>query len=171
MVQLSATNCRRVAILWVSLVNFSTITLCIASQRVFIVVSVYFVIDSVRKLVVTPSYNSVRLEKLRKTTANLRIAGDGVGIDDGVSWTKILEHCCYTNLLANNSKPNEGFIEWFIKTVERYSLNVLHFNLLRESFHVFFSVAHTTSFAKQNFIGHKWFRNERGVKEKVYPLV
>jgi hypothetical protein len=30
--------------------------LCVASQRVFIVVSVYFVIDSVWKLLDTPSY-------------------------------------------------------------------------------------------------------------------
>jgi hypothetical protein len=36
-------------------VNFVSITLCVASQRVFIVV-VYFVIDSVRKLLDTPSY-------------------------------------------------------------------------------------------------------------------
>jgi hypothetical protein len=35
--------------------EFCTITLCVASQRVFIVV-VYFVIDSVRKLLDTPSY-------------------------------------------------------------------------------------------------------------------
>jgi hypothetical protein len=33
-------------------VSFAAITLCVASQRVFIVVSVYFVIDSVRKLLV-----------------------------------------------------------------------------------------------------------------------
>jgi hypothetical protein len=39
-------------------VSFDAITLCVASQRVFIVVSVYFVIDSVRKLLVTPSYRS-----------------------------------------------------------------------------------------------------------------
>jgi len=32
------------------------ITLCVASQRVFIAVSIYFVIDSVRKLLDTPSY-------------------------------------------------------------------------------------------------------------------
>jgi uncharacterized membrane protein len=32
-------------------VSFAAITLCVASQRVFIVVVVYFVIDSVRKLV------------------------------------------------------------------------------------------------------------------------
>jgi hypothetical protein len=37
-------------------VSFAAITLCVASQRVFIVVSAYFVIDSVRKLLDTPSY-------------------------------------------------------------------------------------------------------------------
>jgi len=37
-------------------VSFAAITLCVASQRVFIVVSVHFVIDSVRKLLDTPSY-------------------------------------------------------------------------------------------------------------------
>jgi hypothetical protein len=36
-------------------VSFVAISLCVASQRVFIVV-VYFVIYSVRKLLVTPSY-------------------------------------------------------------------------------------------------------------------
>jgi hypothetical protein len=55
MVQLSATRCSYIAILWVSLVNFAAITLCVASQQVFIVV-VYFLIDSVRKLLDTPSY-------------------------------------------------------------------------------------------------------------------
>jgi hypothetical protein len=48
MVQLSATRCSCIDILWVSLASFDAITLCIASERVFIVV-VYFVIDSVRK--------------------------------------------------------------------------------------------------------------------------
>jgi hypothetical protein len=37
-------------------VSFTAITLCVASQRVFVVVSVYFVIDSVRKLLGTPSF-------------------------------------------------------------------------------------------------------------------
>jgi hypothetical protein len=37
-------------------VSFSDITLCVASQRVFIVAVVYFVIDSVRKLLDTSSY-------------------------------------------------------------------------------------------------------------------
>jgi hypothetical protein len=45
-----------IVILWVSLVSFAAITLCVASQQVFIVVSVYFFIDSVRKLFGTPSY-------------------------------------------------------------------------------------------------------------------
>jgi hypothetical protein len=37
-------------------VSFAAITLYIASKRVFIVASVDFVIDSVRKLLVKPSY-------------------------------------------------------------------------------------------------------------------
>jgi hypothetical protein len=37
-------------------VSFAAITLCVASQRVFIFVVVYFVIDSVRKLLDTSSY-------------------------------------------------------------------------------------------------------------------
>jgi uncharacterized membrane protein len=37
-------------------VSFAAITLCVASQRVFIVTVVYFVIDSVRKLLDTLSY-------------------------------------------------------------------------------------------------------------------
>jgi hypothetical protein len=45
MVQLSATMYSYIAILWVSLVSFAAITLCIASQRVFfiIIIIVYFV--------------------------------------------------------------------------------------------------------------------------------
>jgi hypothetical protein len=35
--------------------SFCSITLCVASQRVFIIVA-YFVIESVRKLLDTPSY-------------------------------------------------------------------------------------------------------------------
>jgi hypothetical protein len=40
MVQLSANRCSCIAILWVSLVSFAAITLCVASQQVFIVVGV-----------------------------------------------------------------------------------------------------------------------------------
>jgi len=54
MIQLSATRCSFIAILWASLVSFAAITLCIPFQRVFIVASLYFVIDSVRILLDTP---------------------------------------------------------------------------------------------------------------------
>jgi hypothetical protein len=37
-------------------VSFAAVTLCVASQRVFIVVPVYFVISSVPKLLDTPLY-------------------------------------------------------------------------------------------------------------------
>jgi hypothetical protein len=53
MVQLSATRCSCDTILWVSLARFAAITLCVAPQRMFIVV--YFVIETVRKLLDTPS--------------------------------------------------------------------------------------------------------------------
>jgi hypothetical protein len=55
MVQLFATRCSCMAILWVNLVSFAAITLWVASQWVFIVV-VYFVINSVWKLLDTSSY-------------------------------------------------------------------------------------------------------------------
>jgi hypothetical protein len=40
-------------------VSFSAVTPCVASQHVFVVVSVYFVIDTVRKRLDTPSYTSL----------------------------------------------------------------------------------------------------------------
>jgi len=55
MIQLSATRCSCIAILWVSLMSFAHITLCVASQRVFVVID-DFGIDSVRTLLYTPSY-------------------------------------------------------------------------------------------------------------------
>jgi hypothetical protein len=54
MVQLSATRCSCIAILWVSIVSSAAITICVASERVFIVV--YFVIGSFQKLLDTASY-------------------------------------------------------------------------------------------------------------------
>jgi len=56
-VHLFVTRCSCIAILWVSLVSFTAITLCVDPQRAFVVAVVYFVIDSVRKLLDTPSYN------------------------------------------------------------------------------------------------------------------
>jgi hypothetical protein len=60
MVQLSATGCSFIAILWVSLVSFATITLCVASQWVILKVSIYFVIDSVQGLLDTLLYLSLK---------------------------------------------------------------------------------------------------------------
>jgi hypothetical protein len=40
-------------------VSFATITLCVASQQVFIIIVVYFVINSVKKLLSMPSYAGV----------------------------------------------------------------------------------------------------------------
>jgi hypothetical protein len=48
-------------------VSFAAVTLCVASQRVFIIVDVvYFVIDSVRKILDTPSdlYLTLNSQKL-----------------------------------------------------------------------------------------------------------
>jgi hypothetical protein len=56
MVQLSATSCSCISILWVSIVSVAAITLYVTSHRVFFVVSVYFVTDSVRKLLDIPSH-------------------------------------------------------------------------------------------------------------------
>jgi hypothetical protein len=62
MVQLSATICSCISILWVSLVIFAVITLCIAFQRVFF--CCYFVIDSVRKLLDITSYIQIKFSTL-----------------------------------------------------------------------------------------------------------
>jgi hypothetical protein len=45
-------------------VSFAAITLCVASQRVFIVVSLYFAIDSVRKLLDTPRILVLKQRKI-----------------------------------------------------------------------------------------------------------
>jgi hypothetical protein len=58
MVKFCATRYSFIAILWVSLVSFAAITLCVASQRAIPKVSVYFVVESVRKLLNTTSYSA-----------------------------------------------------------------------------------------------------------------
>jgi len=58
MMQLSAIRFNCIAILWVSLVSFAARILCVASQQVFIIVIIYFIIDSVQKLLDTPLYVS-----------------------------------------------------------------------------------------------------------------
>jgi hypothetical protein len=61
MVQLSAARCSCIAILWVSLVRFAAITVCVVSQQVFIIVVIYFLINSDRKLLGTPTYKCILL--------------------------------------------------------------------------------------------------------------
>jgi len=68
-------------------VSFAAITLCVASQRVFIVVLVYFVIDSVRKLLDTPSYISPKKKK------------------KGINKT-----CIFLNLFIHVSLPSHKFV-------------------------------------------------------------
>jgi hypothetical protein len=75
MAQLSVTSCWCIAILWVSLVRFVAITLCVASQRVFIVV-VYFVIYSIRKLFDTQSHST---DQSRDSSVGIAM---GYGLDD-----------------------------------------------------------------------------------------
>jgi hypothetical protein len=53
--------------------SFAAITLCVASQRVFIVVSVYFLIDSVRKRLDTPSYLKTQRLKFTKMKFNVMV--------------------------------------------------------------------------------------------------
>jgi hypothetical protein len=54
-------------------VSFVAVTLCVASQRVFIVAVVYFVIDSVRKLLGTHSFvHCVRIAYMKRVTGRIR---------------------------------------------------------------------------------------------------
>jgi hypothetical protein len=57
MTQFFDTKCSCIAILWVSLVSFVAIILCVASQRAMPKVRIYFIIDSVRKLLDGHSYH------------------------------------------------------------------------------------------------------------------
>jgi hypothetical protein len=56
-------------------VSFAAITFCVASQRVFVVV--YFVIDSVRELLDTPSYihNIAQGEATHRKYKRLKLGG------------------------------------------------------------------------------------------------
>jgi hypothetical protein len=73
MVELSATRRSCIGILWISLVSFAAITLCVDSQRLFIVLVVYFFIDSLRKLLDIRSYlNLTERDHLRSTPPPLQ---------------------------------------------------------------------------------------------------
>jgi hypothetical protein len=58
MVQLSATRCICIATLWVSLVSFAAITLCVATELMFIVV-VYFVMTQSGNFWIHPRIDSL----------------------------------------------------------------------------------------------------------------
>jgi hypothetical protein len=78
MVQLSAIRCSCVAILWVSLVSFAAIIFCVTSQWAVPKVSVYFVIDSVRKLLDTLSCKRVQRCEARTTVTLWRVCGSDI---------------------------------------------------------------------------------------------
>jgi hypothetical protein len=74
MVRLSATRCSCLAILWVCLVSFAAIILCVASQPVTPKVSIYFVIDSVWKLLDTLSYTLTTINTRWEVTQRVMAA-------------------------------------------------------------------------------------------------
>jgi hypothetical protein len=92
-------------------VSFTTITLCVASRRVFIVV-VYFVIDSVRKLLDTPSYaqnllymgHVARMEQMRNAYKTSVRNPEG-NRPIGRCWRRWQN---YINILFVLMKPHEG---------------------------------------------------------------
>jgi hypothetical protein len=93
MVQLYATRCSCIAILWVSLVIFAAKTLCVSSQRVVPKVTIYFVIDSVPKLLDTPSYTRhIRNEPwvVSRNFINCR----GFALKNDVRWSVKMEEIC-----------------------------------------------------------------------------
>jgi hypothetical protein len=65
MIQLCATRYSCIATLWVSVICFAAITLYVASQRVIPKVRLYFVIDSVWKLLGTHFFCALQFRSLR----------------------------------------------------------------------------------------------------------
>jgi hypothetical protein len=65
MVQLSATRCSCLAILWVSLVSFAAINLCVSSERVIPKISVFFDTTESGNFWIHPRKENYRLVKHR----------------------------------------------------------------------------------------------------------
>jgi hypothetical protein len=105
MVQFSVTRCSFTAILWVSLVSFAAKILCVSSQRVFIVVVIHFVIDSVRKLLDTPSY-----KKLGKWLSTLPLA-------KWLAFGRIVRHSLFHNKHIARDRQTFNFSAHFKHTV------------------------------------------------------
>jgi len=76
MVRLSATRCSCIAILWVSLATFAAITLCVSSQWVFVVV--YFLVDSVQKLLDTPLYSACLGQQISESLTLFNISSSAI---------------------------------------------------------------------------------------------
>jgi hypothetical protein len=96
MVQLSATTCSCIAILWVSLVSFVAITLCVASQRVFIVV-VYFFMTQSGNFWIYPHIGSCLLEAKAFKSRN-KVFSPGIAACDGTNPMYVLlliNYSCY----------------------------------------------------------------------------
>jgi hypothetical protein len=80
--------------------EFSAITLYVASQRVILKVSAYFVIDSVRKLLDTPSYtNKVRKEYPRNLQKTTQIKGSHI------LWSRDISDCSVTKKQVSGMVP------------------------------------------------------------------
>jgi len=65
------------------LMSFAAITLCVASHRMFNIVSVYFVIDSIRKLLDTLSYIKIGLK-------GIGCEGLGLDLEHRVPWRAVV---------------------------------------------------------------------------------
>jgi hypothetical protein len=113
MAQLSATRCSCIITVWVSLVSFAAITLCVASQRVFIVV--YFVIDWVRKLLNKPSYTyklcHVKVTHLLSLTD--QYTSQGHVIIFPLSWQQKRKHTPMNMKGLTRQKISIFYIEWY----------------------------------------------------------
>jgi len=108
MVELSATRWSCIAILWVSLVSFADIILCVASQRVIIVVTATdLIIESVRKLWIHPcKFVKTKLEcGLMKCRINSRCTQKACFLHGGmrirVAYLRRVSKQCSVTLLSN----------------------------------------------------------------------
>jgi hypothetical protein len=77
-------------------VTFTAITLCVASQRVFIAVSVYFFIDSVRKLLdILSYYCSVGIFTVTSILLQATFSGVHMSFKYSYNRTNFPVHCKY----------------------------------------------------------------------------
>jgi hypothetical protein len=96
--------------------NFAAITLCFASQRVFIVLSIYFVTDSVRKRLDTLSYNdpdnstAIIKARLMRQSGNRLFVYPATTTNTRICRLECLRHDSYAEIsfqhLSSFSVPN-----------------------------------------------------------------